>query len=522
MNSSSNIITRSSGREHGKVYTNRTAIEFILNEVDFIAERNLEHVSILEPAAGSGAFAMEIINRLYLSSETYGFPFLKALSANVRFVEINDDTFISLVNNVSRLIEKYVDKSNTVSEDICIHTNFLKYDFNKKFDCIVGNPPYIRHELIDILDKTLFKKEYRSFTHRADMYVLFYEKSLSLLNLNGLLTFICSNRWLNNQYGATLREIIAREYHLVKLCNIEKSSPFDEDVIAYPCITTISNSKGHTGTLFVEDSSKRINFADLKYREVSSPIDSSWQNIFLEYDINNVALCAITDLGYNIGIGVATGADKIFIGDIDHFKDIEPERLIPILKSDDLKKNVFRWSGNFVINPFEDGTLCDLEKYPKLKKYLERHRTQLLNRHVAKKNPEKWYKTIDKINHELQQQPKLLLPDLTGNKVLFIDEGKFYPHHNLYYITAKNGIADLKLLGSILMSEFVREQMTQIGIRMNGGLPRFQAQVLKKMRIPNIDLISYEQKIELIKGYDNKDMLTINKIIDNYCKLNSI
>ncbi|RXL91919.1 hypothetical protein EO238_30690, partial [Citrobacter sp. AAK_AS5] len=71
-------------------------------------------------------------------------------------------------------------------------------------------------------------------------------------------------------------------------------------------------------------------------------------------------------------------------------------------------------------------------------------------------------------------------------------------------------MSDLKILACILMSDFIREQLSQIGICMNGGLPRFQAQTLKKLRIPNISTLDSFDKFELIEAYDTIDYGLIN------------
>jgi adenine-specific DNA-methyltransferase len=268
--------------------------------------------------------------------------------------------------------------------------------------------------------------------------------------------------------------------------------------------------------LICEDNSKIIDFDNIIFREVISPQDSSWQNLFLSYDLHHEALLGLIEQGFEIGIGVATGADKVFIKRKSDLNGIEKSRLIPIIKSTDLKNNKFKWGEQYVINPYENDVLCDLNKYPHLNNYLNENKVALLRRHTAQKSPDHWYKTIDKIKPNLQHKPKLLLPDLTGNKILFIDEGNFYPHHNIYYITGKD-IASLKVIGSILMSEFVRSQMGQIGIRMNGGLPRYQSQVLKKIKVPNIKLIKLSDKNELINSYEKQDTKNINRIVEKFC-----
>jgi hypothetical protein len=509
-------MDRKSGRKHGEVFTNKNVVQFILDEVGYSSELNLSSVKILEPASGNGAFATEIIKRLYNSSLDYQFSFIDSFVSNLKFVELETNAFIKLTKTIDKLIFDLTNQRLNLSSQVCLNTNFLTWHFEHQFDCIVGNPPYIRHELIPENDKTFYRQNFKTFKYRADLYIPFFEYSLDLLKPNGLLSFICSNRWLNNQYGKILREQISSLYNLKKVLNIEKSSPFDEAVTAYPCITTIQNNKRSEKVLFCEDSSKQIDFNNLKFTEVENPKSNSWQNLFLHYNINHSALIGIEEQGFEIGIGVATGADKVFIKNKSELNGIEKNRVLPIIKSTDLKNNTFKWTENYLINPYDKGELCDLKQYPHLQTYLNDNKQILLQRHTAKKSPNKWYKTIDKIKPELLSKPKLLLPDLTGNKYLFIDNGNFYPHHNIYYIIAED-ISSLKILASILMSDFIKHQMSQIGIRMNGGLPRFQSQVLKQLKIPSINGLSKTDRDEMIKAYDRKDLETSNRIINKYC-----
>lgn len=509
-------MERRNGRNHGEVFTDRNAIQYILDEVRYSSEFDLSEVKILEPSSGSGAFATEIIKRLYQSSINNHFSFIDCVKNNLHFVELDKAVFSKLTKTIDDLILDLTNQKSNLSSQICYNTNFLTHKFNCQFDCIVGNPPYIRHELIPETDKSFYRKSFITFKYRADLYIPFFEYSLELLKTNGILSFICSNRWLNNQYGKNLRELISTQYDLKKVLNIEKSSPFDEEVTAYPCITTIQKCERSENVLFCEDNSKQIDFEHLEFQKVENPKNHSWQNLFLNYNIDHTALIGIVEQGFEIGIGVATGADKIFIKNKKELNGIEKSRILPLLKSTDLKNNALNWSQHYLINPYDNGELCDLEHFPHLKAYFNDNKQTLQQRHTAKKTPNKWYKTIDKIKPELLRKPKLLLPDLTGNKFLFIDEGNYYPHHNIYYITADD-ISSLKILASILMSDFIKHQMSQIGIRMNGGLPRFQSQVLKQLKIPNINNLSSNDKLNLIKAYDRQNIEVISQIIEKYC-----
>lgn len=505
-------------RRQGVVYTRQDVVQFILNEVNYCPNNDLSKVRILEPASGIGAFAYEIINRLYLSSINYGFDFLSTLNNNVVFVEKDVNSFHSLRINIVDILSDL--GYNNINLKCLFNANFLVEENLGYFDCIVGNPPYIRYDSLDIAYRLKLKKLFETFRYRPDLYVTFYEKSLKLLNKNGILSFICSNRWLYNQYGSVLRGFIASKFHISKLVNIEKTSPFVEKVIGYPCISTIINTRG-SKTLYYETNSKEVNFSDIIYNEIDSPNDASWQNLFLNYNIYHKSLKPILDQDFEIGIGVATGADKVFIKQGVDLYNIEKDRMIPLIKSNALKGNNISWDNTYVLNPYENGHLCDLNKFPNFKKYLLEHQCVLKKRYIAKKNPDYWYKTIDKIKNDLIRKPKILLPDLSGSEYLFIDEGKFYPHHNVYYIT-NHDIDRLKILASLLMSDFVKNQLSQVGLRMNDGLPRFQSQALKKLRIPDIDSFESNIKSKLINAYNRKDMIVINYEINRYILNNGI
>ena len=223
-------------------------------------------------------------------------------------------------------------------------------------------------------------------------------------------------------------------------------------------------------------------------------------------------LYTIEELGFKIGIGVATGADRVFISrDLPQL--VEKELLLPALNAKNLSGNTLRWNGEYLLNPYAlNGNLIKLDDYPKVAKYLNAHRERLSQRHIAKKNEAKWYKTIDRINPELKDKSKILLPDISGNSFIFIDQGNYYPLHNLYYITG-NSLRDQKILSSFLMSDSIRFQISSVTNNMNGGFPRWQSQHLRKLRLPNIKKIETDVADLLVKSYDQRDFAMMNKLV---------
>ena len=502
---------RSNGNKHGLVLTKPIVVETMLDRVQYTQNHDLRDTRVIEPSAGDGAFAVKIIERLYLSSLKFDFSFQKALS-NLIFFELDNEMGILLRDRIRSTLNKYA----VVVPDNLIRIEDFLFSKSNKCDLIIGNPPYVRHENIPEKKKKLYIKKFPTFRHRSDLYVGFYDKGLSLLKDNGALSFICSNRWLKNQYGESLRSLIQLNYSLEEIIDLEETCPFEEEVIAYPAITTIRNSKKRDKANYysIDDLAKLrdINKDFGITRTLDTANSKNWFSYVCRGEVHEKFLTTIENQGFNIGIGVATGLDKVFIR--NDFKSlVEQELLLPILTSKDLKNNKLNWSGNYILNPFDcTGKLIDLTKHPKAKEYLESHREMLERRHVAKKNPQHWYKTIDRIRPSLTSQDKIILPDISGNTHIFIDKGNFYPHHNLYYITGRDH-NKLVILASVLASDFIRNQLLEQGTKMNGGYPRWQSQNLKKLRIPMIDAMPKETSYALIQAYHDKDYQNINKLV---------
>jgi hypothetical protein len=199
-----------------------------------------------------------------------------------------------------------------------------------------------------------------------------------------------------------------------------------------------------------------------------------------------------------VGIGVATGADQVFIAPFEDL-DVEPNCKLPLVMTRDLRDGQIEWRGLGVINPFrDDGRLVSLREHPRLAAYLERHAAVIRQRHVAQSRPEGWYRTIDRITPSLKATPKLLIPDIKGDAHIVYDEGHYYPHHNLYFITATHW--DLRALRGVLLSGLARLFISAYSTRMRGGYLRFQAQYLRRIRLPSWEQVEHSVRARLIKA----------------------
>lgn len=504
MNLTSNLYgIRRSGVSHGDVFTSPRVVSFMLDLIGYTSDRDLSLYNILEPSFGNGEFLKEIQQRISLSSEKYGFDASEVMSHNVYGCEIDKTKFVNCIDGLKKIMPD-LDPVNFKNED------FLFSIWDVRFDFIIGNPPYVRYENIPIEARSEYKNRFKTFHYRSDLYVLFFEHCLYHLSVNGRHCFICSNRWIKNEYGKKLRKLISTAYSLDYLIDVEQLNAFKESVSAYPAITVISNTHGNhvTNVTTIDNTDNLNNPIVFTPKRIKDP--DNWNNLFLEYEPEH--LFSIEQQGFVIGIGVATGADNLFISpNLKGF--IEEALLIPIVNARDLTGNKFAWKGAYLLNPYDQyGNLVDLNKYPNAKNYLESHKKTLEQRHIVKKGRE-WYSLIDKVKNHVKSQPKILLPDISGNSYIFVDDGNFYPAHNIYYVTGKNK-TELDVLAAVLMSDFVKAQIASVSNKMNGGIPRWQSQSIKKLRIPLISKISSYDRHRLLNAYHKCSMQEINECVN--------
>jgi len=180
-----------------------------------------------------------------------------------------------------------------------------------------------------------------------------------------------------------------------------------------------------------------------------------------------------------------------------------------------------RWSGHFLVNPWDDeGQLVDLAQYPRLARYLRRNAERLRARHVARRQPQRWYRTIDKVDASLTARPKLLFPDLKLTSEPVLDPGGCYPHHNLYYVTSDTW--DPRVLGGLLMSKVAEAFIDAYAVKMRGGTLRFQAQYLRRICLPTEGQLTEADRRALAEAFDRRDAAAATRAALPLYGLNSV
>jgi len=537
VNAAVELLAKQGGKEaRGAIFTRPEVVEFILDLAGYTENKPLHEKRLLEPSFGGGDFLLIAVHRLLTSwraSKRGASSVLKDLGDAIRAVELHRSTFNSTRQSLVQLLigeGVSAEDAHGLASQWLIQGDFLLTPFEGSFDFVVGNPPYVRQELIPAPLLAEYRSLYTTIYDRADLYIPFIERALLLLAQGGALGFICADRWMKNRYGGPLRYLVADQYHLKTYVDMVNTPAFHADVIAYPAITIITReAPGPTRiahrpaidrkalTALVEKlNAPTLPKHDESVKELVKVFnrDEPW----LLESSDQMALIrrlekqfpSLEDAGCKVGIGVATGADKAFIGRFPEL-DVEPDRKLPLVMTKDIMTGEVDWKGRGVINPFDDNGLVDLEQYPRLKQYLLERQEVIAGRHCAQKSPTNWYRTIDRITPALANRPKLLIPDIKGEAHIVFEDGQLYPHHNLYYVVSDEW--DLRALQAVLLSSVTRLFISTYSTKMRGGFLRFQAQYLRRIRLPKWRDVPAQIREELANAAIKRDIKACNNAV---------
>ncbi|NHA82425.1 class I SAM-dependent DNA methyltransferase [Helicobacter pylori] len=276
------------------------------------------------------------------------------------------------------------------------------------FDCIIGNPPYIRQEHIKDL-KPLLQKQYQDFYNStADIYTYFFALAYHLLKEKGFNAFITSNKYARAKYGAKLREWLLKKTTLVSYMELNALKVFESAAVDTSIIHFIKQAplKESVFKYYEPTPNDKENLKNTPHLPMKQNALSTESFIFA-----NTTLLDLRDKMENIGTplkdwdiqiyrGILTGANEAFIIPTEKRDEIlkncddaqkdekgmsERERtkelIKPILRGKDIKRYSYEWADLWVINTHNGYTSnlkskippIDIEKYPATKAHLDAH-----------------------------------------------------------------------------------------------------------------------------------------------------
>ncbi|MGL2655728.1 DUF7149 domain-containing protein [Helicobacter pylori] len=276
------------------------------------------------------------------------------------------------------------------------------------FDCIIGNPPYIRQEYIKDL-KPLLQKQYQDFYNSSsDIYTYFFALAYHLLKEKAFNAFITSNKYARAKYGAKLRELLLKKTTLVSYMELNALKVFESAVVDTSIMSFIKQTplKESVFNYYEPTPNDKENLKSTPHIPMKQNALSTESFIFA-----NATLLDLRDKMENIGTplkdwdiqiyrGILTGCNEAFIIPTEKRDAIlnacktqeERERtealIKPILRGKDIKRYSYEWADLWVINTHNGYTSAlkskippiDIEKYPATKAHLDSHYDAIVTR----------------------------------------------------------------------------------------------------------------------------------------------
>ena len=333
----------------GQIFTPFFIVDKILDDVGFNSP-NILNKKILDPSCGDGRFLLKIAERIIKYS-----PKEKLVEnlENIYGWDIDDIAIQKAINQLNKLIEPFnivvnwnIEKVNSLYKANLKQDLFSSFIPIEKFDFIVGNPPYIRIQHLDIKERKFIQNNY-SFckSGSTDIYIAFYELALNLLKNNGKAGYISPNTFFHTDTAKKLRKYFETKQNIIQITNYKDIQLFD-DATTYSAIMVFDKNK-HNNFLYQEANDK-ITFSERKieYSEIKGK--KFWQLSVKKIEAKNGK--RLGDIA-NIHVGITTLADKIYIMPFVEKKDdyiflqskyhgivkFEPDILKPIIKVSTLK-----------------------------------------------------------------------------------------------------------------------------------------------------------------------------------------
>ncbi len=346
------------------------------------------------------------------------------------------------------------------------------------FDAVIGNPPYVRQELLGEA-KFYFQDHYQVSHSVADLYVYFIEKGVSLLKENGLFGMILSNKWLRANYGKPLRQWLTQR-RLVELADFG-DLPVFSPATTYPCILmiqksepspTITVSKVHT--LAFEELSEYVK--PLRYEVATQSLTTEG------WSLANPQAQALLEKLQRAGVplgeyvkgqifyGIKTGLNDAFVIDVKTrekliAKDPKSAELIrPFLLGRDIKRYQPLVSNQFLIFTRRG---VEIDQYPAIKQYLRRFKKSLTPKPQhwqgetwagRKPGSYQWYEIQDAVDYYQEfEKPKIIYLVFQVKPAFTYDDTGTYGNNATWIIPGKDhyllGILNSKL-GWFLISHY--------------------------------------------------------------------
>ena len=513
-------------KANGATYTPRILSDFVANKIieKFGQSEIIEPIRIFDPAVGDGILLESLLSILTEKNiqniEVYGF-------------ETNDSALLNAKSRLKKLFPRAV-----IKLELC---NFLEFVldnygadrqldlFNtvdiEKYDLIIANPPYVRTQIMGSMNSQELSKKF-GLSGRIDLYYAFLIGIAQVLKPKGIAGIIISNRFMTIKSGGAVRKAILQQFKVLHIWDMGDTKLFDAAVLPavllvegrnnisqdLPNFTSIYQTQDQPGLrasnqidalskegiieiddgrkFYVQHGKLNNGGTDSGVWRITTDTSNSWSETVKAH-----TWCTLGEIG-KIHVGVKTCADKVFIRSDWQTMDVNllPELLKPLtthhiarrFKAVDLTSPYQILYTHEIVE--EKRQAVDLNKYPRSKAYLEKHRETLEGRKYVIEAGRKWYEIWVPQDPAEWNGPKLVFRDIADKPIFWIDQNNTIVNGDCYWMTCgrAEGIDLLWLTVAVCNSMFIEEFYDHcFHNKLYAGRRRFITQYVEQFPLPD-------------------------------------
>jgi adenine-specific DNA-methyltransferase len=541
------IIPAPDRKLNGAFFTPDYIIDFIIKEI-----KPQKKDSNFDPSCGCGAFLVGI-------AEYYKKSFNQSIRKTVKENIFGSDILEYNIRRTKLILAIYALQDGEILEtdDFNLwHKDSLKTRWKRKFDNIIGNPPYVKfQDLSSESRKSLPMRWNTTGTGNFNLYFAFFELGHQLLRSAGKLAFITPNHYFSSIAGESLRSYF-HEYKCVnRIIDFSHRKVFDANT--YTAITFLDKrpnesivfdriGEDKSPAVFLANTGGSLNWLDqLDKKKWRLLKNGEKQNI------SNIETAG-TPLGIllEISAGIATLRDEIYFIDAVQEKNgyyikhtdkgkflIEKEITKAVYKISDFKKQEeTKFNTRRIICPYhiKNGMAFPIaenefkKEFPECYRYFLSEKKALLTRDKGKVNFDPFF--VWGRTQGLTKFGKKILTPTFSRYPRFLMTGQEHSYFtNGYGISAKTdkldqmgkkagaslwGTENMDIVQTILNSIVMQYYITKTSVAINGGYPCYQKNFIENFTIPQFS----DRDLKIIRSF--RDPKEIDEFLVDKYRLN--
>jgi len=506
--------TLSKQKLRGGYYTPQVIADFLCNwSID------AETRSVLESSCGDGSFIESAINRF------------KKL--NIDKDEIQDRiTGIELIEEEAKKAEERAKHLGIVSSPIINSDffHFIKENENKKFDVVIGNPPFIRYQNFPDEHRKIAIEMMQNLglnpNRLTNIWVPFLVVSASLLNENGKLAMVIPAELFQVKYAAETRIFLSQFFERITIVTFKKLvfERIQQEVVLLLCEKKISHGRG-IRVIECEslDELDSIDFVAINGSNVK-PVDHStekWTKYFLDEDEilllrrlkEDKRIMACREI-FDTEVGLVTGRNEFFMMKEEQVKEWDLEEYtIPVVSKSNQLKGITFSEKDFQENSKAQKAIYlflppdkDFDELPDVcQKYIKYGEEKGFHQGYKTRIRKRWYITPSRwvpdafALRQVGEYPKIILNATGASSTDTIHRVRF-----------KDGV-DKRLAAVSFLNSLTLAFSEVTGRSYGGGVMTFEPSETVEIQMPNFDnfSIDFNQIDELIRKREIEKVLDI-------------